>query len=120
MLAAGFGLAMLLRHDRRLAWTLVAWVGTALVVLPFANPLWPHHLTLVTVPAALVAGVGIATAVARFETIKTDRLVTVSLVVGIIACVGGLVRIGGDVFGHGRENKHRLDADAPRGRPCGS
>ncbi len=79
----------------------LAVVAAALVLLPFASPVWLHHMTIATVPVAIVAACGVAVLVAS-PPIFTRSTRIMSKVALVATLVIGIYRIAVTVDEHGR------------------
>ncbi|MEM1012451.1 MAG: glycosyltransferase family 39 protein [Planctomycetota bacterium] len=105
--------AILIRRDltadaRRLVIASAGWLVLSLAILPFASPLWAHHITLVTVPLSLMAATVVGTLAGRWPWCPAAKA---TAVLAAIAVVGASVRIVGDAGEHGRVRSQQLPAD---------
>lgn len=63
MLLAMLGGAIAVLQKRWLAGYLIAWIAGGYLLLSWHRPVWFHHTLTITVPAAILAGVGISEAI---------------------------------------------------------
>jgi 4-amino-4-deoxy-L-arabinose transferase-like glycosyltransferase len=85
LLALGLaGLIVSMRHAPRLALLAGVWAASSALMLAVQRPLWPHHLIVLVVPAALLAG-----GLARLPALRglDTRLVVVP---ALLALAGGV------------------------------
>jgi hypothetical protein len=62
LLLALFGILFTILTKRWLALYLIAWMGMAYLLLLRHSPVWYHHQLLVTIPAAMLAGIAVGEA----------------------------------------------------------
>jgi hypothetical protein len=68
---------------------LVAWAAAALLLLTFHAPVWYHHQLLVTVPAAMLAGIAGGEGIQRLAvSLHQKKLLTASALVAVLAAAG--------------------------------
>jgi Dolichyl-phosphate-mannose-protein mannosyltransferase len=83
------GTAFVLLTKRWLSLYLVAWMGVAALLLADHAPVWFHQQLLVTVPAALLAGVAAGEALTRpFHILRSRRWLSLESLVTVVALVG--------------------------------
>jgi hypothetical protein len=124
VLGIGMAITVLRRRQngpmRPVAWLVVAltaWAATALVFLPFASPMWPHHRTLFTLPIALIGGVAVAWSLVALVQWKQralwpDRVVPILTVgLAVAAVFGGIDRAARAVEREGQSLENRGPID---------
>ena len=89
LLLALLGVLFTIWKKNWLSLYLVAWAITALLLLSFHEPVWYHHQLLVTVPAALLAGIASGEGVRLLAgLLRQNRHFTPRSLVSILALVG--------------------------------
>ena len=92
-----------------------AWLVTSLIALLMANPVWYHHVTLLTVPLSVLAAAGVGRAVVVLGERPLTRLGPLAvcvLVAAAVGCAGAGVRLSRDLDPGGRTAERRYDAAA--------
>ena len=88
-----FGMIFTLLAKRWLTLYLVAWLGTAYLLLYFYTPVWDHHQLLVTLPAAMLAGISIGECIHWFSAnVDTRNFINIRSVLPILA-LGALMLV---------------------------
>jgi hypothetical protein len=73
LILAGVGAVAAVRARSVLAYALLAWLATGLVLVLFYSPLWPKHLVYLLPPLALLAGVAVTQSVEAIFTLLNRR-----------------------------------------------
>jgi hypothetical protein len=73
LILGGVGAAAAVRARPVLAYALLAWLASGLVLVVFYSPLWPKHLVYLLPPLALLAGAAVAQAVGAVPQLVTRR-----------------------------------------------
>jgi hypothetical protein len=89
LLLAIAGVVITIWRKNWLSLYLAAWAGTALLLLTFHEPVWYHQQLVVTVPAAMLAGIAGGEGIRRLAvSLRLRKLVTASALVAILAAAG--------------------------------
>ena len=88
LLLSLFGAGFAIIGRRWLSLYLIAWAGTAYVLLLRHSPVWYHHQLLVTLPAAMLGGIAFAEAIqALLSAYRNHQLFTARSLLAVLALV---------------------------------
>jgi len=90
------GLMAVLRRPTASVWAVLIWMGTALVAPLMHVPLWSHHLVMVLMPVAVLAGVGVSTLSQAVRPSRSDHRADIRLawlLLGLLAVMVYLASI---------------------------
>jgi hypothetical protein len=78
-------------EHRRISYYLLAWAVSAFIMLFFYAPVWYHHQLLITVPAAMLAGISVGEALRSLPQIIRTRPIPNRKAILTFSAVAGLI-----------------------------